>query len=146
MEKILWLTRTDDSWVPLVLRLALGGVILPHGLQKAIGAFGGYGFQGTMNYFTETLGIPWIFGLAAILAETAGALALLLGLGTRVSAAVIGITMLTAMLTVHRPNGFFMNWFGDQKGEGVEYFLLALGLALALVLSGGGRYSLDGQL
>ena len=136
------LVATGDSLAPTVLRLALGLMILPHGLQKTLGWFGGYGFQGTMGYLTDTVGAPWIFALLAILAESAGGLMLLTGFGTRVAALGVGGVMLVAA-TMHRSNGFFMNWFGQQKGEGVEFHLLALGIAGALLLLGGGRFSVD---
>lgn len=137
------LLATEPRWTLLVLRLALGLMILPHGAQKLLGVFGGYGFAGTMGYFTDTLGIPYVFGLFAILAEFFGGLALLAGLLTRVAALGVGATMAVAALTVHAEFGFFMNWSGSQDGEGVEFFLLAVGIALALALGGGGRYSLD---
>ena len=127
----------------LVLRLALGVVIFPHGAQKLLGWYGGYGFKGTMGYFTQTQHIPYIFGLLAIIAEFFGALAVIAGFLTPIAAFGIGVTMLVAAYTVHRPNGFFMNWFGNQVGEGYEYFILAIGAAVALTLIGGGEWSLD---
>jgi putative oxidoreductase len=136
------LVATGDSLAPTVLRLALGLMILPHGLQKTLGWFGGYGFQGSMGYLTGTVGAPWIFALLAILAESVGGLMLLAGFGTRVAALGVGSVMLVAA-TMHRSNGFFMNWFGQQKGEGVEFHLLALGLAGALLILGGGKFSVD---
>ena len=136
------LVATGDDPVALGLRLTLGLVMLPHGLQKTLGLFGGHGFEGTMGYFTGTLHIPWPFALAAILAESLGALALVLGLGGRVAALGVGITMAVAA-TTHLDNGFFMNWFGNQKGEGFEYHLLAMALALTVAVRGSGRWSLD---
>ena len=144
-----WLTRiltTDAGATGLILRLTLGVMILPHGLQKTIGAFGGYGFNGTMDFFTKQMGIPWLFALAAILAESVGGAALLFGAGTRLAAAVVGVTMVVAAVTSHLQNGFFMNWFGQQKGEGIEFHLLAVGIALTLVLVGGGLASIDALL
>jgi len=134
---------TDRTVAPLLLRVTLAVVILPHGLQKLLGWFGGYGFSGTMEYFTETLGIPWTLGLAAIAAECLGAVLLTLGLATRLAAAGVAAVLATAMLMVHSSNGFFMNWFGNQPGEGIEYFLLGLSIAGALVVAGGGAFSLD---
>ena len=127
----------------LLLRLVLGLVIIPHGAQKLLGWFGGYGFKGTMGYFTQTMHFPYILGVLAIVAEFFGPLALFLGLLTRPAALGIGAVMLMAALTVHRPNGFFMNWFGNQQGEGYEYFILAVGIALTLLITGGGGWSLD---
>jgi putative oxidoreductase len=140
------LIRTRPSGAALALRLALGLVMLPHGAQKLLGWFGGYGFEGTMGFFTRTMGIPWPLALAAILAESVGAAALLLGLGTRLAAAAIGTNMVVAALTSHVQHGFFMNWFGAQAGEGIEYHLLAAGMALALVIVGGGTASVDARL
>ena len=130
----------------LVARIVLASVMLPHGAQKTFGWFGGYGFTGTMNFFTATMHIPWVFALAAILAESVGAIALLAGLGTRLAAAAIATNMVVAVLTSHLGNGFFMNWFGNQKGEGFEYHLIAIGLALVLMIQGGGRWSADDRI
>jgi putative oxidoreductase len=140
------LLSTTDSLVPLIARLTLGLVMLPHGLQKVLGWFGGYGFSATLGAFTQQMHIPFIFALAAILTEFLGSLALILGFVSRVSAALVGFVMLVAVLTVHFPNGFFMNWAGTQKGEGFEYHVLAIGLALVVVVAGGGRASLDSML
>ena len=137
------LVATGDSLAATVLRLALGLMILPHGLQKTLGWFGGYGFKGSMGYLTDTVGAPWLLALLAILAESVGGLMLLAGFGTRVAALGVGGVMLVAA-TMHWSNGFFMNWFGQQKGEGVEFHLLALGIAAALLVLGGGRFSVDG--
>ena len=139
LRKLLY-THNDVSL--FVVRLVLGVVILPHGAQKLLGWLGGYGFAGTMDYF-GSLGIPVLFGFLAIVAEFFGGLALIMGLLTHAAALGIGMVMLVAALMVHLPNGFFMNWFANQGGEGVEYFILACGLALVLVLRGGGAWSLD---
>lgn len=137
------LTRTDSSIAPVLVRLALAAVIFPHGAQKLLGWFGGYGFTGTMGFFTGTMGIPWLLAFGVILIEFFAPLMLLIGAGTRLAAFGIGTVLTTAMFLVHVQNGFFMNWFGKQQGEGIEYFLLIIGLALALVVSGGGRWSVD---
>lgn len=137
------LLATDNDYGALVARVALGLVILPHGAQKALGWFGGYGFNGTMGFFTQQMGIPAPLALLAIAAEFLGALGLITGLFGRVSALGVGITMLVAALMAHLPNGFFMNWFGAQKGEGIEYFVLAIGLALVVMVKGAGALSLD---
>src|SRR5437763_15651795 len=137
------IVNTENDTAMLVVRLVLGGVMFPHGAQKLFGWFGGFGFHGTMGFFTSTMGIPWIFALAAILAESLGAIALILGFYTRVAAAAIAINMIVAVLTSHLQSGFFMNWFGNPNGEGFEYHLLALGLAGALMIKGGGKASID---
>ena len=138
-----FLATDQQSWSLLVSRLALGVVILPHGMQKALGLFGGYGFTGTMG-FLQSMGMPFLVALLVILAEFVGSIGLILGLGTRFMAFSVGLTMAgAAILGGHINNGFFMNWFGAQKGEGVEYFILVVGLALALLISGSGKYSVD---
>ena len=108
-----------------------------------LGWFGGFGFQGTMGFFTEKMGILWLLALGVILVEFFAPLFLLAGLLTRPAAAAIAIVLGTAMVLVHLPNGFFMNWMGNQKGEGIEYFLLVFGIVGSLIVSGAGRWSLD---
>lgn len=137
---------TDDSTTRLFQRLVLGAVILPHGAQKLFGLFGGFGFAGTMGFFTGTLGLPVPMGWLVIAAESIGALALIAGLATRLTAFGVAAVMVGAVWFTHLPHGFFMNWTGAQGGEGFEYHLLALALALPLVVKGGGAASLDGWL
>lgn len=144
--KTLQLLRTDDSAAPLLARLALGLVMFPHGAQKALGWFGGYGFDATMGFFTGTLHIPSFLAFLAILAEFGGSLGLLLGFLSRLSAFGIAVTMGVAIFMAHAGNGFFMNWSGTQKGEGFEYHLLAIGLALVVLVHGAGKASIDGLL
>lgn len=133
---------STDSVVPTLLRLALGGVILAHGLQKVFGWFGGYGLDGTMGFFAS-IGMPAAIGALVILSDFVGSLMLIVGLATRFSAAAAGLVMLGAVLLVHLPNGFFMNWGGAAQGEGYEFHVLALAMAVSLVIAGGGRGSLD---
>ena len=135
--------NTDLSKTLYVQRVLLGAVMLPHGAQKLLGWFGGYGFSGTMNYFTDTMHIPSALAFLVIVSETFGSLALVLGLGTRLAAFGAAATMIGAVLTTHLKVGFFMNWFGHQSGEGLEFHLLALALALPLMVRGGGAFSLD---
>ena len=137
------LVRSSDSAPPAVLRLALAAAIFPHGAQKLLGWFGGYGFTGTMGFFTGTMGISAPLAFGVIVIEFFAPLFLVLGAGTRLAASGLAIVMTTAMLMVHIHNGFFMNWSGTQPGEGSEYFLLAIGIAVALLISGGGRWSVD---
>jgi len=134
---------TKNEISTTILRVALGLVMFPHGMQKLFGWFGGFGFSGTMHFFTDTMGIPWILALMAVLAESLGSIGLITGLFTRISAFGVGVSIAVGALMVHLPNGFFMNWFGKQAGEGYEYHILVVGMALALMLTGGGRWSLD---
>jgi len=140
------LLATESTIAPTILRATLALVMFPHGAQKALGWFGGYGWSGTMGFLTEHIGMPGFAAAGVILLEFLGPLLLLAGLGTRaVALGFVGI-MLGAIATVHAPFGFFMNWAGSQQGEGFEYHLLVIGLCLALVWTGGGRWSVDGRL
>jgi putative oxidoreductase len=127
----------------LIMRVTLGGVIFAHGAQKLLGWFGGYGFEGTMGYFTGTQGLPYIVGLLVILGESLGAIALALGLFTRFMAGSIFVIMVGALILDHAQYGFFMDWFRNQKGEGIEFDILTFGLAIPILISGAGAYSLD---
>jgi putative oxidoreductase len=140
------LLSTDRSHTLLVQRVALGLIMFPHGAQKLLGWFGGYGYAGTMGFFTETMHLPAPLAFLAILAESLGAIGLALGAGTRVAALGIVSVMLGAIFTTHIHVGFFMNWFGGQPGEGFEYHLLALALAVPLIVRGAGALSVDGFL
>lgn len=142
MQMLDRILQTDNSSASLVGRLALGIVIFPHGAQKVLGWFGGGGFDATMQGFAS-LGIPAPFAFLAVVAEFAGSIGLVLGCLTRVAAFGIGCNMVVAALMVSLPHGFFMNWYGNQKGEGYEFHILAAGLALVLVIRGGGMASVD---
>ncbi len=133
---------TPDEPAGLVIRLGLAAAIFPHGAQKVLGWWGGFGFEATVGYFTQA-GYPLLLILAIIAAEFLGPIALAAGFFTRWSAFGIGTVMLGAALIAHRQHGFFMNWMGNQKGEGLEYFVLAVSMALALLLLGGGKWSVD---
>lgn len=132
---------TDNSITTLIIRLTLGIVILPHGMQKLLGIWGGSGFSATMDAMTG-MGLPAIIVFLVIIGESLGAISLILGIGTRFSALSITIIMIAALL-IHLPNGFFMNWYGTNAGEGFEFHILAIGLGISSLLSGGGRFSID---
>lgn len=140
------LLRTSDNYGLTILRVALGILTLPHGLQKAFGWFGGGGWNGTTTFFADHLGIPAALTALVILGETLGALGLIAGAFTRVAAAGVVLIQLGAIGMVHLSNGFFMNWSGGQAGEGFEYGLLIVATALVLTLRGGGRASVDGLI
>lgn len=137
------IVRTDDSIAPAVLRVGLGSVMFAHGAQKALGWFGGNGFEATMGYFTGPGGLPWLVAFLVIAIEFLGAAALIAGFGGRLAAFGIGAVMLGAIATVHADHGFFMNWYGAKQGEGFEYHLLAITLAAGVVVAGSGAYSVD---
>lgn len=140
--KKLFLSTTDDAGLTLV-RIALGVVMFPHGAQKVLGWFGGYGWNGTMGFFTQQMGIPTVFAVLAILAEFLGSLGLITGLFGRIAAFGILSNMVVATAMVHAKVGFFMNWGGTLQGEGYEYAILASTLALLIVWKGSGAYSVD---
>lgn len=135
--------NTGNDHSLLVLRVALGVVLMAHGLQKAFGWFSGFGWNNTINYFTGTVGIPAFLGAFVILIESLGALLLILGFAGRINAALMGIVITAAMLIDHANNGFYMNWFGVQKGEGIEFDLLFIAMSVALVIKGSGSFSID---
>jgi putative oxidoreductase len=134
--------ETRDDVGLLVARLALAIVILPHGLQKTLGWFGGAGFSGTMGFFTQE-GMPSIIAFLIIIGESFGALGLIIGFLSRLAAFGISLIMLGAIFMVHLPNGFFMNWFGTKQGEGFEFHILAIGLGLVVLIGGAGKWSVD---
>jgi putative oxidoreductase len=134
---------TEDRIAPLVIRVFLGVVMLPHGAQKALGMFGGGGFAATMKGMSQGMGIPSIIVLLVIVSEFLGSMGLILGVATRFCAFGTFAVMMGAIFMVHLPNGFFMNWFGQKAGEGFEFHLLAIGMAVALIITGGGRWSVD---
>jgi putative oxidoreductase len=140
------LLATDDSWAPLVVRLTLGVVMFPHGAQKLLGWWGGSGFAGTLGGFEQAFGLAAWVTLLVIVAEFFGSLGLVFGFLTRLAACGIGAVMVGAVALAHWPNGFFMNWSGQQAGEGFEFHLLAVGICVALLVAGGGRWSVDGAL
>jgi putative oxidoreductase len=140
------LLATSDDWTLTLLRLVLGIVFFFHGAQKALGWFGGYGFSGTMGFFTGMLHIPAPFAFMAICAEFLGGIGLIVGALGRIAAFGIATNMLVAIVLVHSHFGLFMNWSGQQKGEGFEYHLLAIAIALVLMARGSGCFSVDRAL
>jgi putative oxidoreductase len=137
------LFQTENDYVTMILRVVLGVVYFPHGMQKLLGWFGGPGLGGAMHMFTTNLGIPAVFAFLAIMAEGLGSLGLITGLLTRVAAFGIAVDMIVAVYMLHWQNGFFMNWFGNQKGEGFEFHILVVAIALVLMIRGGGKWSID---
>lgn len=129
-----------------VLRLVAAGVMLPHGLQKTVGWFGGNGFDATMGFFTSIMGIPAALAFLVIMAESVGAIAMIVGFCTRLCAFGMAAVMTGAVLIAHANNGFFMNWGGNLNGEGYEYHILYLGILFVLFVWGGGALSLDTRI
>ena len=129
---------------PLMVRIPLGLIFMAHGSQKLLGLFGGQGLTGTFKTFEEKLGIPPIFTLLAIIAEFGGGFGVLTGFLTRISAVGISAVMMVAIYKIHWVNGFFLNGACvPGRGHGIEYNCALLGMALYLLIAGGGRWCLD---
>ncbi len=137
------LLKTNDSAALLMIRLALGIVIFAHGAQKVLGLFGGAGLGKTIEIFTTKMHFPLWLTVIVIFTEFLGSIGLIFGLLTRLAALGIGLSLAYCAYLNHIQHGFFMNWFGQQKGEGFEFHILVVGIALALVLKGGGFLSFD---
>jgi putative oxidoreductase len=137
------LIQTGNDHALALVRIILGIVFFAHGAQKALGWFGGPGFDATYAGFTQHMGIPPLFAVLAILAEFLGGIGLIVGLLSRVAAFGIACNMAVAMAKVHGPNGFFMNWSGHQGGEGIEYHVLAVAICILVMARGAGAWSLD---
>jgi putative oxidoreductase len=140
------LLSTSNDVSLTALRVIAGIVFFAHGAQKMLGWFGGYGFHGTMGFFTHEMHLPAVLAFLAICAEFFGGLGLIVGFLTRIAAFGVLCNMVAAILLVHHNYGFFMNWGGDQKGEGFEYHLLAIAVMLAIIIKGAGVYSVDYML
>jgi len=138
--------QTNPAAIPLlILRIAFAIVMFPHGAQLLVGWFGGYGYTASMGYFSS-IGIPSVIGFLIIFLEFFGSIFILLGLFTRLFALALTGLVTGMILMVHIHAGFFMNWFGNIKGEGFEYHILMLSMLLSLLIAGGGKASLDALL
>jgi len=141
------LATNSNNWAALIIRLTLGIVVFPHGAQKLLGWFGGFGFEGTMGFLTVSVHLPWILALLVILIEFFGALFLILGFVARLAALGMLANFIGILYTSHLHNGFFMNWANTAGvGQGYEYDLLVIGVSLALLIAGGGKASIDSLL
>jgi putative oxidoreductase len=138
--------RTNNDWTGVIIRLTTGLILFPHGAQKMLGLFGGPGFSGEMDFLTGTVHLSWLIAIGVIVIEFIGSLSLIVGFASRVWAVLTIILMLGIIVSSHLDNGFFMNWFGTQKGEGYEYHLLVIGLCLATLYNGSGKLSVDTSL
>ena len=135
---------TNNSYSPLVARIALFIVFFAHGSQKFLGWFGGSGFDSSMNYLNQDLGIPLVLAAIAILSQFFGSILIQIGLLTRVVALGFAVNMIVAIFTERIHHGFFINWENKiNVGNGMEMNLMLLSLSIILIISGGGRFSLD---
>ena len=137
---------TSESRSLTLLRVVLGTVMFAHGAQKLLGWFGGYGFEATIGFFAQALNIPAPVATLVVIAEFFGGLGLVTGTLSRLSAAGIAAVMAGAVYFSHLGNGFFMNWSGQQAGEGFEFHLLVMAMALVLAVRGAGWASIDGAI
>jgi putative oxidoreductase len=145
MNKLI--ATNKNNWTALIARLALGVTLFPHGAQKLLGWFGGYGFTGTIGFLTGQAHLPYIVALLVILIESVGAVLLIAGLFTRLAAFGVIVNFIGVVATSIINNGFFMNWYMEpNKGEGLEYFILLFGLAFISLIAGGGKWSIDGAI
>ena len=126
-----------------IARLTLGLVIFPHGAQKLLGLFGGNGYSATMDFFTAQMGLPNMVAFSIVLIEFFGSISLILGFFSRFWALSLTGMFMGIIYTTQMEHGFFMNWFGNQAGEGYEYSLLVIGLALTILVNGSGKWSMD---
>ena len=140
MKHIIFVTSKD--YTGLIIRMTLGAVMFPHGAQKMLGWFGGSGFSKEVELLQQ-LDIPWLVAVMVILIEFFGAISLMVGFASRLWSIAIGVLFIGIIFMEHLQYGFFMNWFGDQAGEGFEYHLLVIGLCVALLVQGSGKYALD---
>jgi putative oxidoreductase len=127
--------NTNNDWTGLVTRLSIGLILL--------GIFGGYGFSGTMVFLTDTMHLPWLIAFLVITTQFFGSISLVTGFASRLWSIAIVVIFIGTTFTAHIGNGFFMNWYGTQKGEGFEYALLVIGLSIATLINGSGKYSID---
>lgn len=146
MKQLSLFFKTNANLPGLIVRITLAVVMLPHGCQLLFGWFGGIGFEGSMNYFTQVEGLPWIVGFLVIAIQFIGALSILLGFMGRFFAFAMVLLFIGMVVTSHWQHGFFMNWMGNQQGEGFEFHVLAIGLSVALLINGSGAYSIDLRL
>ena len=137
------LTGTHADWVVGIARILLGIIFFGHGAQKMLGWYGGPGLANSVRAFTEHLHLPSTLAFLVIAGELFSGIGLIVGLFSRIAALVIALTMMGAIATVHFRFGLFLNWFGNQKGHGIEYHLLAIALALVVVVKGAGAFSVD---
>jgi putative oxidoreductase len=135
--------NTNNDWTGLVTRLSIGLILFPHGAQQMLGIFGGYGFSGSMFFLTGTLHLPWLIAFLVITIQFFGSIFLVTGFASRIWSITLIVIFIGTIFTAHIDNGFFMNWYGTQKGEGFEYALLVVGLSIATLLNGSGKYSID---
>lgn len=137
-----------SEWGPAVLRLGIGSVFIGAGLQKLLGIWGGTGISGTTALF-RAIHLSPAYPLAVFITwlELIGGLLLIIGAFNIWVALLLVIEMLVAIWKVHLVHGFFLNW--SQRpgiGHGFEFNLVLITALVSLILTGPGRWSIDGWL
>lgn len=143
MEILNQIFSTSDSWAATIARLTVGLIMLPHGMQKVFGLYGGEGFTKTMKRFTNDMGYPSIIAFLIIFFEFFGAVGLIVGFASRIMAFGIIILMIGAILVAHRQYGYFLNWHNTKEGEGMQFNLLMIGICIVVMILGSGKMGLD---
>jgi putative oxidoreductase len=137
IEKLL---HTDSDYPWTFLRVIAGLIVFPYGMQKLFGWFGGRnrrhperpGFSQDSEKHC----------MADHRRQSFGSIALIAGFFGRIAAGGLFI-IFTGALIVHLPDGWTMNWFGEKKGEGIEYHIMLLALLLIVIVRGSGAMSID---
>jgi putative oxidoreductase len=135
------LLHTDPDYAWTFLRIIAGLIIFPYGMQKLFPWFGGWGIKKTLEQLTLKK-IPTFIAWLIIVGQSFGSIALVAGFLGRIAAGGLFI-IFTGALIVHLPDGWAMNWFGEKKGEGIEYFVMLLSLLLIVIVRGSGAMSID---
>ena len=138
IEKLL---HTDPDYAWTFLRIIAGLIIFPYGMQKLFPWFGGWGIKKTLRQLTLKK-IPTFIAWLVIVGQSFGSTALVAGFLGRIAAGGLFV-IFTGALIVHLPDGWAMNWFGEKKGEGIEYFVMLLSLLLIVIVRGSGAMSID---
>jgi putative oxidoreductase len=138
IEKLL---HTDPDYAWTFLRIIAGLIIFPYGMQKLFPWFGGWGIKKTLKQLTLKK-IPTFIAWLIIIGQSFGSIALVAGFLGRIAAGGLFI-IFTGAFIVHLPDGWAMNWFGEKKGEGIEYFVMLLSLLLIVIVRGSGAMSID---
>lgn len=137
--------NTEDTILAFVLRLSLGIVMFPHGAQKLLDWFGGASLAGYVELF-HRFGFSTTVAVLVTIGEFFGGLGLIIGLLSRVAAGGLALIMAGAVLTVNGKYGFFINWAGDKARKSYEFHILVIGLAIGIIIVGGGKWPIDSAL
>jgi putative oxidoreductase len=135
------LLQTNADYVFTLVRIIAGIIIFPYGMQKLFPWFGAWGIKKSLQQLTLRK-IPKFIAWLIIIGQSFGSIALVAGFLGRIAAGGLFI-IFTGALIVHLPDGWAMNWFGEKKGEGIEYHVMLLTLLLIVIVRGSGAISID---